>query len=64
MEFKIKDVDYNIAIIDLTGRVLKTYFSKSGEAVTVKKEELRAGLYFVNVVDSKNAKASSKLIIE
>lgn len=64
MEFKNKNVDYNISIMDLTGRVLRTYFSKNGESVTVNKEELRSGLYFVNVVDSKNAKASSKLIIE
>lgn len=64
MEFKNKDTDYSIAVMDLTGRVIKTYFSAGGENITIKKEELRAGLYFVNVIDSKNAKASSKLIIE
>lgn len=64
MEFKNKDVDYNIAIMDLTGRVLKTYFSPNGENITLKKDDLRSGLYFVNVIDSKNSKASSKLIIE
>jgi hypothetical protein len=64
MEFKNKDVNYNVAIMDLTGRVLKTYYSTSGESITVNKDDLRSGLYFVNVIDSKNARASSKLIIE
>lgn len=64
MEFKNKNVDYNVAIVDLTGRVLKTYFSANGESITIKKDDLRSGLYFINVIDSKNAKASSKLIIE
>ncbi len=64
MEFKSKDVNYNVAIMDLTGRVLKTYYSANGESITIKKDELKSGLYFVNVIDSKNAKASSKLIIE
>lgn len=64
MEFENTEVNYNVAIMDLTGRVLKTYYSSNGESVTIKKDNLSSGLYFVNVIDSKNAKASSKLIIE
>lgn len=64
MEFENKEVNYNVSLLDLTGRVLKTYFSNGGEAVTIRKDDLCSGLYFVCVIDSKNAMASSKLIIE
>jgi hypothetical protein len=64
MEFENKDVDYSISVTDLTGRVLRIYTGYKGEAITIRKDDLNSGLYFVNVTDSRNAKASSKLIIE
>lgn len=64
MEFETKGVNYNVSVMDLTGRVLKTYFSNGGEAVNIRKDDLSSGMYLVNVIDSKNATASSKLIIE
>lgn len=64
VEFEKKDVDYSIAIMDLTGRTLKTYFSIRGESVTVNRDNLSSGIYLVNITDSDNARSSSKLIIE
>ncbi len=64
MEFENKNVNYSISVMDMTGRVLRSYTSNKGESVTIEKDDLSSGLYFVNVTDSQNAKASSKLIIE
>lgn len=64
LEFKNKDTYYTITLSDLTGRILKTYYSEAGESVEIKKEELRAGVYFVSVKDKRHAKSTSKLIIE
>lgn len=64
IEFKAKDVDYFVSVSDLAGRVLQTYSSNNGESIVVQKDNLPDGLYFVNITDSRNAKASSKLIIQ
>ena len=64
IEFSNKEVDYKLNLCDVSGRVLKTYLSNNGEEITIRKNELSSGLYFVNITDSKNAKRSAKLIIE
>jgi hypothetical protein len=64
LEFTDKDSDYTITVSDLSGRTLRSYQSVKGEPVSIRKEELTAGIYFVTVGDGYNARSSSKLIIE
>lgn len=64
MEFKLKNTDYSVTLMDLSGRILKTYLSEKGEKVEIKKEDLKSGVYFISVVNSNNAKSTSKLIVQ
>lgn len=64
LEFQTKNTVYNIYLSDISGRVLRTYRSENGEAVEIRKEDLKAGVYFVAVTNSLNAKSTAKLIVE
>jgi hypothetical protein len=63
IEFSEKNKNYSVGLIDLTGRELRSYKS-TGDNVTIEKEELDSGIYFVTITDASNAKFTSKLIIE
>lgn len=64
MEFENKNTFYNVVLTDLTGRVLKTYRSENGESLEVKKDDLKAGIYFITVTNNRDARSTSKIIIE
>lgn len=64
LEFQVKGTSYAATIMDLSGRVLKSYYSANGENIEVKRDDLKSGIYFVSVVNAQNAKSTSKLIIQ
>jgi hypothetical protein len=64
LEFKTKNTFYNVVVSDLSGRILRTYRSENGETLEIHKDDLNVGIYFISVTDNRNAKSSSKLIIE
>lgn len=64
LEFKVKGTSYTATIMDLSGRVLKSYYSSNGENIEVGREDLKSGIYFVSVLNAQNAKSTSKLIIQ
>ncbi|MBN8693947.1 MAG: T9SS type A sorting domain-containing protein [Bacteroidetes bacterium] len=64
LEFKDKGTNYEATIMDLSGRVLQTYNSSNGENIEIKRDDLKSGIYLVRVINSQNAKSTSKLIIQ
>lgn len=64
LEFKEKGIAYAATLMDLSGRVLKTFNSSNGENIEISRDDLKSGIYFVRVTNANNAKSTSKLIIQ
>jgi hypothetical protein len=53
---------YSIEILDIQGRVLRTYQDQSGASVRIEREGLSAGTYFYRVISSEGA-STGKMIV-
>lgn len=55
---------HNVAILDIAGKVVRTYNNYELSTLKIERNELKSGVYFVNVTNSNNQTATIKLMIQ
>lgn len=55
---------YQVSILTLTGQVVRNYQNVTGEALSVRKNNLIAGMYFLNFRDDKGNTGTLKMMID
>ena len=55
---------HNVTILDLAGKVIRAYNNYELATLKIERNELKAGIYFVNVENSDNQSATMKLMIQ
>ncbi len=55
---------HNVAILDIAGKVVRTYSNYELSTLKIERNELKSGIYFVNVTNSNNQTATIKLMIQ
>ena len=58
-----KDALYNIKIMDVLGNEIKT-IRFSGKQITIEKEDMKEGIYFLNIIDERKNVTNKKIIIQ
>ena len=61
--FADNNLSYTISILDITGRIVSTYFTENKNSVRIETDKLNQGIYFVNAIANNNKSYSGKLII-
>lgn len=64
LAFSDNAASHNVNILDLAGKVVRTYNNYELATLKIERNELKAGVYFVNVVNSNNQTATVKLMIQ
>ncbi|MFZ4796449.1 MAG: T9SS type A sorting domain-containing protein [Bacteroidia bacterium] len=64
LAFNDRSNSHNVTILDLAGKVIRTYNNYELATLKIERNELKAGIYFVNVVNSDNQSATMKLMIQ
>lgn len=64
VEFNDNSNKHNVTMMDITGRVVKTYSNYEFNALRVERDGLTSGTYFINVVNDNNQTATIKLMID
>ncbi|MDP1725205.1 MAG: T9SS type A sorting domain-containing protein [Bacteroidota bacterium] len=64
VEFNDNANTHQINIMDIAGRVVRSYANYKFNTLRIDKEELTPGLYFVNVSNDKNQTGTVKLLID
>lgn len=59
-----QDEEFSIVITDMTGKVVRTMSSITGERVLIERENLLAGMYFVTMTDESGDFATTKLVVK
>lgn len=57
------NADISVSLIDPTGKLVRNYGNVNASQLTINKNELTAGIYFVQVMDAKRILTREKLII-
>ena len=55
---------HNVNIIDIAGKVVRSYNNYESSTLKIERNELKAGIYFVNIVNSNNQTVTMKLMIQ
>jgi len=63
IEFNDNSANHNVQLLDLAGRVVRTYDNHKYNTLRVDKDELTPGIYFLNVSNDKNQTGSIKLLV-
>ena len=64
LAFNDNATSHNVSIVDIAGKVVRTYSNYELATLKIERNELKAGIYFVNVVNSNNQTATMKLMIQ
>ena len=64
LAFSDNAASHNVNILDLAGKVVRTFNNYELATLKIERNELKAGVYFVNVVNSNNQTATVKLMIQ
>jgi len=64
IEFNDNSANHNVEIVDIAGRVIRTYENHKYNTLRIDRDELNAGIYFINVRNSNNQNGSIKLMID
>jgi hypothetical protein len=64
LAFSDNAASHTVNILDLAGKVVRTYNNYELATLKIERNELKAGVYFVNVVNSNNQTATVKLMIQ
>ncbi|MFA9214091.1 MAG: T9SS type A sorting domain-containing protein [Candidatus Methylacidiphilales bacterium] len=64
LAFNNNAASHNVAILDLAGKVVRTYNNYELSTLKIERNELKAGIYFVNITNSNNQTATVKLMIQ
>jgi hypothetical protein len=64
LAFNDNATSHNVSIVDIAGKVVLTYSNYELATLKIERNELKAGIYFVNVVNSNNQTATMKLMIQ
>ncbi|OYU95040.1 MAG: hypothetical protein CFE21_12080 [Bacteroidetes bacterium B1(2017)] len=64
IEFNDNATSHNVQVVDITGRIIKTYSNHKYNTLRIDREELTSGVYFINVINENNQNGTIKLIIE
>lgn len=64
LAFNDNATSHNVSIVDIAGKVVRTYSKYELATLKIERNELKAGIYFVNVVNSNNQTATMKLMIQ
>jgi hypothetical protein len=64
IEFNDNANSHNVQLLDIAGRVIRTYDNHKYNTLRIDKEELTSGVYFINVYNDKNQKGAIKLLID
>lgn len=64
LAFNDRSNSHNVTILDLAGKTIRTYNNYELATLKIERNELKAGIYFVNVVNSDNQSATMKLMIQ
>ncbi len=55
---------HTVAVVDITGKTVRTFENYSLATLKIERAELKAGLYFVNISNENNEKTTVKLMIQ
>lgn len=55
---------HNVNIIDIAGKVVRSYNNYESSTLKIERNELKAGIYFVNIINSNNQTVTMKLMIQ
>lgn len=64
VEFNDNSVNHDVVVMDITGRVVKTFSNHKYNTLRIDREELTSGIYFINVRNANNETGSIKLMID
>jgi hypothetical protein len=64
LAFSDNAASHNVNILDLAGKVVRTFNNYELATLKIERNELKAGVYFVNVINSNNQTATVKLMIQ
>lgn len=64
LAFNDNSKTHQVTIFDLAGKTIRTYNNYELATLKIERNELKAGIYFVNVVNSDNQSATMKLMIQ
>ena len=64
LAFNDRSNSHNVTILDLAGKTIRTYNNYELATLKIERNELKAGIYFINVVNSDNQSATMKLMIQ
>lgn len=64
VEFNDNSLNHDVEVMDITGRVVKTFSNHKYNTLRIDREELTSGIYFVNVRNANNETGSIKLLID
>ncbi len=64
IEFNDNAASHNVSIMDVTGRVIRTIENHKYNTLRIDRDEMKAGVYFINVTNTAGQSGSVKLIIE
>ncbi len=64
LQFNDAESSHTVNIMDITGKVIRTYENYTNPELRIEKEQLNAGLYFITSVDSKKNSSVTKWIVQ
>lgn len=64
LAFNDNSKTHQVTIFDLAGKTIRTYNNYELATLKIERNELKAGIYFINVVNSDNQSATMKLMIQ
>lgn len=63
IEFNDHAASHDVAVMDITGKVVLTYNNQTQNAVTIQTDGLSKGMYFIKATNTRNESVTSKLIV-
>jgi hypothetical protein len=64
LKFNDGDFNHTIRIMDITGKTIRSYENYNKSELRIDREQLNAGIYFINSVDSQKNVIASKWVIQ
>ncbi|OFY82267.1 MAG: hypothetical protein A3F72_09560 [Bacteroidetes bacterium RIFCSPLOWO2_12_FULL_35_15] len=64
LHFNDIDILHSVYILDITGRIVRSYNNHNAAELRIEKETLTSGVYFLTILNSKKNSTNLKLIIE
>jgi alpha-amylase len=64
LQFNDAEPTHTVSIMDITGKIVRTYENYTNVELRIDKEQLNAGLYFISSTDSKKNRSVTKWIVQ